>query len=68
MPALDTPTSLDLFKLAEHDPTLRRHLDAWHSGAFVTFDDMLISLVCELAEEKAALREHIRKIALLKRR
>ena len=38
----------DVFLLAQHNPVVARHLAAWTSGAFASWEDMLVSLVVEL--------------------
>jgi len=54
----------DVFALAHSDPTVARHLAAWTSGAFASFEDMLISLVVELARNRADFAHRIDRYLL----
>jgi len=54
----------DVFALASSDPAVARHLAAWTSGAFASFEDMLISLVVELSRRRAEYGDRVQQFLL----
>lgn len=51
----------DVFALAATDADVARHLAAWTSGSFASFEDMLVSLVCTLSAKRADYGERVNR-------
>jgi hypothetical protein len=53
----------DLWRLAQHNPTVRGILTAWQVGRFATFEAALIALAVVLADHNEQLKSEITKAA-----